>query len=604
MRESEVTENESAKEQMKVVGSEGHSERIQKTFDRIKLLTSVVRKPEEEERLAQSHENEEVKASPGRGARNRSNHAEVIHGGNGRHVEDEEERRFFADERFESNERAKRHENKAQATSLASSSPSSKLNSLLSPRGNKPVSPSLSSISSLSHRGSRSIVASIASSSIPCSPQRAEARKKIKELEAVIKREADKLGHAHPFVEEARLHLNKLRTSERETAWEELKQMHNDNVDSAIKVRDEDELERAIHAAMFSPLGKRHPIVIKGKRAFEEMVKERNRAEYEEVERVQVEMLIAAKDDMEELKKAIAQASDVLGSSHPAVEAARLDLKDLRDAANAQEYQNLCDYHERNIQDAASKFDEEGLAWAISRADKAGLGPAHPIIERGKQQLSQMQRDRTKRERRAREVESLRLLLLAMKIDLFGGNANSQRPQDTSRSSESSLSSSLAASIVLDEPAMLEYEDSVKRWDANVWLAEAGSWEAAEHEIAELQKTLKKSKIDLGELHFVVLAAYNRIREMRDALHRAQYKEIEQYHISKIAAAAASGDLEELDKSVRLAAASEMSWQHPAVQQGKRLYEEGRKIRVRILREEQENHSQLGLPSAVTWMCP
>ena len=29
----------------------------------------------------------------------------------------------------------------------------------------------------------------------------------------------------------------KLRTSERETAWEELKQMHNDNVDSAIKVR-------------------------------------------------------------------------------------------------------------------------------------------------------------------------------------------------------------------------------------------------------------------------------------------------------------------------------------------------------------------------------
>mmetsp|Transcript_37000 Transcript_37000/g.116195 ORF Transcript_37000/g.116195 Transcript_37000/m.116195 type:complete len:131 (-) Transcript_37000:2916-3308(-) len=119
MRESEVTENESAKEQMKVVGSEGHSERIQKTFDRIKLLTSVVRKPEEEERLAQSHENEEVKASPGRGARNRSNHAEVIHGGNGRHVEDEEERRFFADERFESNERAKRHENKAQATSLA-----------------------------------------------------------------------------------------------------------------------------------------------------------------------------------------------------------------------------------------------------------------------------------------------------------------------------------------------------------------------------------------------------------------------------------------------------------------------------------------------------
>ncbi|EKX53320.1 hypothetical protein GUITHDRAFT_101023 [Guillardia theta CCMP2712] len=451
-------------------------------------------------------------------------------------------------------------------------------------------------------------------------------RSEIKELEAVIKREADKLGHAHPFVEEARLHLNKLRTSERETAWEELKQMHNDNVDSAIKVRDEDELERAIHAAMFSPLGKRHPIVIKGKRAFEEMVKERNRAEYEEVERVQVEMLIAAKDDMEELKKAIAQASDVLGSSHPAVEAARLDLKDLRDAANAQEYQvgerkrrgcrNLCDYHERNIQDAASKFDEEGLAWAISRADKAGLGPAHPIIERGKQQLSQMQRDRTKRERRAREVESLRLLLLAMKIDLFGGNANSQRPQDTSRSSESSLSSSLAASIVLDEPAMLEYEDSVKRWDANVWLAEAGSWEAAEHEIAELQKTLKKSKIDLGELHFVVLAAYNRIREMRDALHRAQYKEIgdpyprslvplttfscpEQYHISKIAAAAASGDLEELDKSVRLAAASEMSWQHPAVQQGKRLYEEGRKIRVRILREEQENHSQLELAAAM-----
>jgi len=42
-----------------------------------------------------------------------------------------------------------------------------------------------------------------------------------------------------------------------------------------------------------------------------------------------------------------------------------------------------------------------------------------------------------------------------------------------------------------------------------------------------------------------------------------------------------------------------MSWQHPAVQQGKRLYEEGRKIRVRILREEQENHSQLELAAAM-----
>jgi len=183
----------------------------------------------------------------------------------------------------------------------------------------------------------------------------------------------------------------------------------------------------------------------------------------------------------------------------------------------------LCDFHENLIEEAASMLDEEALASAISRANKAGLGPAHPIIERGKQQLSHMQRERTKRERRAREVESLRQLLIAMKIDLF---IASHRQHETSKSSESSLSSSLATSIVLDEPAMLEYEESIKRWDASVWLAEAGSWEAAENEIVELQKTLKRSKLDLGELHFVVLAAYNRIREMRDALHRAQYKEI------------------------------------------------------------------------------
>jgi len=218
-------------------------------------------------------------------------------------------------------------------------------------------------------------------------------------LEKGKRNAASKLGPADPFVECLRTQSMDLRKRADNLHWNRLVAWHDHNIAEALRDVEDGAgvgpLEAAVALAHSSEVGPAHRIVIEGRRNVLRWRKHRRREGLERVEGHLKFQLAEAVEmgDLHVLAAVIDEAARAIGSSHPAVEAARGEMRSQRRDWQQERWGDLNNEHNALMMQACASNSIEQISLRIWATANSELGVGHPSIEHGKDCIRNLKRN-------------------------------------------------------------------------------------------------------------------------------------------------------------------------------------------------------------------
>lgn len=224
------------------------------------------------------------------------------------------------------------------------------------------------------------------------------------------------LGAGHPYVEEAKREIQRLRNYEEGLRQREVVQWHEANVANALQVvedgNDIQRLEAAVTLVHDSELGPGHRLVTDGKAHILRLRKLRTVDALRQLQAHHIEALetAAQADNLGALATAINDGAKALGPAHPAVEAHFRLYKERRGEVRRSEWDTILQIHGEMMMNACSSNDPTQIEDRIAKTLEAGLGQDHIIIEQGKAYLLQLRKGMQHEEAEQSRMECQQML--------------------------------------------------------------------------------------------------------------------------------------------------------------------------------------------------
>ena len=352
---------------------------------------------------------------------------------------------------------------------------------------------------------------------------------KIGEVTRAIETASTKLGASHPVVEKARENLRQLKSEEATMRWDSMVRSHALALADAVGRGEIDPIRAAIRSAAESELGPGHEIVLSAKAELETLLKKNQRERHEEAEAFHIQQMVtsAGLEDVEGLHVAMEKAALALGGAHPAVEAARLDYKALRDTKDREEYEWLLQKHTDRINAAVAAEDPERLQVALREAVESRIGPSHAVVLAGKKQCDKLRKARIRQK-----------------------------------------------TTLCTKAATAALKQAMERND-----------------IQTLQNAIRSASDVLG--HRELQEARKRVQTLRESQARAGKEKLSHKHREAIALHHTRGDAKALEHAIHLASRRALGPAHSIVEQGKRWLQELKKRQRKKVHTNEDAENQL-----------